>query len=94
MGGRHRWSLVLAAGMLISASLSVDAADLNRHPGPPPAVAVAPRPCRMVPMPEMTISGQDVARYRPTWVCVSRGLYADSLGPPPPQPERPWWFWW
>ncbi|MGO9132952.1 MAG: hypothetical protein ACLP8A_02730 [Methylovirgula sp.] len=77
--------------------MSVDAADLDRRSGPPPgppAVAVAPRPCRMVPMPEMTISGQDVARYRPTWVCVSRGLYADSLGPPPPRPERPWFFWW
>ncbi|MBO0733769.1 MAG: hypothetical protein J2P49_05510 [Methylocapsa sp.] len=34
--------------------------------------------CRIVPMPEADLYG-DTARFRPTAVCQSRGLYADSV---------------
>jgi hypothetical protein len=59
------------------------------RPLPPPLVVAQPR-CLIVPQPQNDISGQDVIRFRPTWVCFSRGLLADRL-PPPPPPVRPWW---
>ncbi|SFK32858.1 hypothetical protein [Methylocapsa palsarum] len=37
--------------------------------------------CRIVPNPQLDLVG-DTARFRPTAVCLSRGLYADSLGFP------------
>jgi hypothetical protein len=37
--------------------------------------------CRIIPNPQLDLVG-DTARFRPTAVCLSRGLYADSLGFP------------
>ncbi|MCI0466271.1 MAG: hypothetical protein L0Y57_04595 [Beijerinckiaceae bacterium] len=69
-----------------------DAADLAPGPAwaPPPGggpiaygyggyfePVLDPR-CRIVPMPEASLYG-DTARLRPTAVCQSRGLYADSV---------------
>jgi hypothetical protein len=34
--------------------------------------------CRIVPQPEANLYG-DTARFRPTAVCQSRGLYVDSV---------------
>lgn len=52
--------------------------------GPPPGPyvydAVDAR-CRIIPVPQLDLVG-DTARFRPTAVCQSRGLYADSLGFP------------
>ncbi len=67
------------------------AADLGPGPGPayPPAVEIYgpvygyfnpvldPR-CRIVPQPQLNLYG-DTARFRPTAVCQSRGLYTDSV---------------
>jgi hypothetical protein len=68
------------------------AADLRLGPGAPPAIADGamahgyagffyptrdPR-CRIVPMPEASLYGE-TARLRPTAVCQSQGLYADSV---------------
>lgn len=71
------------------------AADLER-PGTGRRLAARPltiiqNPCRIVMMPESNLTG-DTTRFRPTRVCVSRGLYADTMPPPPPLP-RPWWWW-
>lgn len=66
------------------------AADLTRRAAPPPAIVESP--CRLVPQPQTNLAGDDVVRFRRSWVCVSRGLYADRL-PPPPPPNRPWWWW-
>ncbi len=66
------------------------AADLTRPAAPPPAIAQ--NPCQLVPLPQTNLAGNDVVRFRRSWVCVSRGLYADRL-PPPPPPDRPWWWW-
>ncbi|WGJ13687.1 hypothetical protein QEV83_13455 [Methylocapsa sp. D3K7] len=67
------------------------AADLGPGPGPgfAPAVEIYgpvygyfnpvldPR-CRIVPQPQLNLYG-DTARFRPTAVCQSRGLYTDSV---------------
>jgi hypothetical protein len=62
-----------------------DPADLG--PGPAPVLdggvvaygyAGFFYPTRIVPMPEASLYG-DTARLRPTAVCQSRGLYADSV---------------
>ena len=67
------------------------AADLAPPPGPPlgPAVEIVgpvsgyfnpmydPR-CRIVPQPQANLYG-DTARFRPTAVCQSRGLYTDFV---------------
>jgi hypothetical protein len=75
-------SLALAA--LVRSSCA-DAADLG--PGPAPVLdggvvaygyAGFFYPTRIVPMPEASLYG-DTARLRPTAVCQSRGLYADSV---------------
>jgi hypothetical protein len=34
--------------------------------------------CRIVPQPEASLYGE-TARFRPTAICQSRGLYADSV---------------
>ena len=67
------------------------AADLAPRPGPDlvPAVEIAGPPygyfnpildprCRIVPMPQANLYG-DTARFRPTAVCQSRGMYEDSV---------------
>jgi hypothetical protein len=41
------------------------------------------RGCRLIPQPQLNMWGE-AAFYRPSWVCMSRGLYADTLPPPPP----------
>ena len=89
------------------AGIAASAGDLRGHAEPPaiadppvisgpPGIAgpsvIAGPPCRFVPRPETDIFGV-VVRFRPTWVCVSRGLYADRLPPPPPRRRRPWWGW-
>jgi hypothetical protein len=62
------------------------AADLAPRPGPDlvPAVEIGyfnpvldPR-CRIVPMPQANLYG-DTARFRPTAVCQSRGMYEYSV---------------
>ncbi len=63
-------------------AFAAHAADLT---APPPAAygyvgvvpAVDPR-CRIIPQPQANLYG-DTARFRPTLVCLSRGLYADSM---------------
>lgn len=98
MGQGRAFFFLAAAGLFGLAASAACAADLDRGPpGPPPPpqarVAAAP-PCKLVPMPQMNLEGDDVNSFRPTWICVSRGLYADTLPPPPPRPQRPWFFWW
>lgn len=83
------WCLALAAGPDSGFALAADLA-----PGPawaPPwgggpfatgygsdvEPVLDPR-CRIVPMPEASLYGE-TARLRPTAVCQSRGLYADSV---------------
>jgi hypothetical protein len=44
-----------------------------------PFSAIDPR-CRLVPQPETNLFGT-VTRYRPMLVCLSRGIYADTLPP-------------
>lgn len=83
------WSIGLAAG----AGLGIaQAADLVPGPGPffgpPPMEWIGPvygyfdpvmdPRCRIVPMPQANLYG-DTARFRPTAVCQSRGLYVDSV---------------
>jgi hypothetical protein len=85
---------VRACGIVLAAALSQPAcaADLA---GPPMQGAVPeavpplaygygafnpfsdPR-CRIVPMPELSLYGE-TARFRPTAVCQSRGVYADTV---------------
>ena len=43
---------------------------------------VARHDCRRIPQPQTDLWGQ-VVTYLPTWVCQSRGLYADTFDPPP-----------
>lgn len=72
---------ILAAARFYEAS----AADLDgpwRRYGPPPppagfVVGVDAR-CRIIPQPQLDLVGE-TARFRPQAVCLSRGLYADSL---------------
>lgn len=84
-------SIVCAACPAGAGSDAAHAADFAA--GPPqdlvPAVDIAgpvygyfnpvldPR-CRIVPMPQLNLYG-DTARFRPTAVCQSRGLYTDSV---------------
>jgi hypothetical protein len=82
------WSVTFVAGADITVA---HAADLAPGPAPSmvPAVEIVgpvygyfnpvidPR-CRIVPQPEANLYG-DTARFRPTAVCQSRGLYADSV---------------
>jgi hypothetical protein len=75
------------------ASGTAKAADLL-GPAPPQAFqegngefVPAQRACRLVPHPQLDLWGQ-VTSYVPTWVCASRGIYADTFYPPlPPRPH-------
>jgi hypothetical protein len=86
--------LLLAAGLISAAR----AADLWPGPGggygpgsangdgrgyasSPQVYDAVDARCRIVPNPQLDLVG-DTARFRPTAVCLSRGLYADSLGFP------------
>jgi hypothetical protein len=42
--------------------------------------------CRLIPQPHLNLWGETTS-FIPTWVCVSRGLYADTFPPPPPPPK-------
>jgi len=81
------WSAGLAAAGVATAH----AADRAPRPGPDfvPAGVMAGPPygyfnpvvdprCRIVPMPQANLVG-DTARFRPTAICQSRGLYEDSV---------------
>jgi hypothetical protein len=85
----------MTAGLL-GANQQARAADLDEsyppRPGPSspgPAVIAGvsggrvldPR-CRVVPQPEVNLYG-DTTRFRPTLICMSRGMVADSFGPYP-----------
>lgn len=85
-------ALVSSAAFAAAAhSDAARAADLTLGPGQDfvPAVEITgpvygyfnpvfdPR-CRIVPMPQANLYG-DTVRFRPTAVCQSRGLYADSV---------------
>jgi hypothetical protein len=87
------WVRRAARGLVAVAGCGcAHAADLAPGPGFPGAFAAAPPAyghpgffyptvdprCRIVPMPEASLYG-DTARLRPTAVCQSRGLYADSV---------------
>lgn len=94
--GATAWAtLALAALALAAPGLTgARAADLGYAPySPPPessraaapdfAAALDPR-CTVVAMPQADLYG-DTARFRPTAICQSRGLYTDSVifpGPP------------
>jgi len=78
------WSVTFVAAAVIGIAHAADLA-----PGPEPAVEIAGPPtgyfnpvldprCRIVPQPELNLYG-DTARFRPTAVCQSRGLYTDSV---------------
>ncbi len=73
---------------LLLTGSGAQAADLGRNgppgwPGPyPGSVAVIPPRCVVVPQPQMNLYN-DVAWYRPIWVCASRGVSADTLWPYP-----------
>ncbi|HET6375808.1 MAG TPA: hypothetical protein VFF88_07140 [Methylocella sp.] len=84
--------LGLAAAAMASAG-AAEAADLSSPPmgGPPQDYAFMPAPngyggfnplfdprCRIVPQPQASLYGE-TARFLPTAVCQSRGLYADSV---------------
>ncbi len=66
--------------------LSADYDEAYRAPRPPHVIAgegqgrawIDPR-CRIVPMPEANLF-LDTTRFRPTLVCMSRGMIADSFG--------------
>jgi hypothetical protein len=86
--GALLWSVSLVAGAGIDMA---HAADLAPRPGPDlvPAVEMAGPPygyfnpvldprCRIIPVPQANLVG-DTARFRPTAVCQSRGLYEDSV---------------
>jgi hypothetical protein len=45
--------------------------------------------CRLMPEPQLNMWGE-ATLYQPTWVCVSRGLYADTF--PPRRPPKQGWF--
>ncbi len=79
----------LAAIGLSLLALPSWAADYDQAYAYGPPRAVAPRArfaldprCRMIPQPELNLYG-DTTRFRPTIVCMSRGLLADSFGPYP-----------
>jgi hypothetical protein len=86
-------SFIGGAGVALAVgwgAMPAQAADLDRAwrgYAPPPReifydVGVDSR-CRIIPAPELNLVG-DTARFRPQAVCLSRGLYVDSLGYPEP----------
>jgi hypothetical protein len=81
---------ITAAGLLLTLQ-HAHAADLDRAYRPPREPYVAggiqgaqiddPR-CRVILQPEANLYG-DTTRFRPTLVCMSRGIYADFYKPYP-----------
>lgn len=79
----------LGVAVFLAGIGAAHAADLGPGPAYPPAVEIYgpvygyfnpvldPR-CRIVPQPQLNLYG-DTARFRPTAVCQSRGLYTDSV---------------
>jgi hypothetical protein len=77
----------ISSTLAAASSPAACAADLT-EPGPraimpPPYVYGGFNPifdprCRIVPQPEASLYGE-TARFRPTAICQSRGLYADSV---------------
>jgi hypothetical protein len=84
VGVLERCGSVLAALALLASS-PTRAADYDQGYAQP---RVAARPflldprCRIIPQPELNLYG-DTARFRPTIICMSRGILADSFGPYP-----------
>lgn len=71
-------SLVFA---IVSAGSSTWAADLDRGVAGPSVIQGAGYgACRLVPEPQFNLHG-DVTRFRPIFVCASRGVYADTFWP-------------
>ncbi|MHB8885116.1 MAG: hypothetical protein ACYC5H_08495 [Methylovirgula sp.] len=79
-----------ALGRAAAADLEPPRPEVGRRVAARP-LTIIQNPCRIVMMPESNLTG-DTTRFRPTRVCVSRGLYADTMPPPPPL-QRPWWWW-
>jgi hypothetical protein len=90
--GSRAYAFLCNAAFITGAGIGgAQAADLGPWPGPAfePAVEIYgpvygyfnpgldPR-CRIVPQPQANLYG-DTARFRPTAVCQSRGLYTDSV---------------
>jgi len=80
---------ITAAGLLLILS-HAHAADLDSLYKPPrgpaviagvPEAPIEPR-CRVIEQPEANLFG-DTTRFRPTVVCMSRGIYADTYKPYP-----------
>lgn len=78
------------AGLAAPAALAADLGPGGGYGYGPPAGGYVPggviydavdARCRIIPNPQLDLVG-DTARFRPTAVCLSRGLYADSLGFP------------
>jgi hypothetical protein len=84
VGITGRCGLLLAAFALMASSPGL-AADYDQAYAEPRAAGrpflLDPR-CRIIPQPELNLYG-DTARFRPTMICMSRGLFADSFGPYP-----------
>jgi hypothetical protein len=86
--GSRACACLCIAGFSVGSD-TAHAADLGPGPAYPPAVEIYgpvygyfnpvldPR-CRIVPQPQLNLYG-DTARFRPTAVCQSRGLYTDSV---------------
>lgn len=86
--GSRTWACLCIAGFSAGNEVA-HAADLGPGPAFAPAVEIYgpvygyfnpvldPR-CRIVPQPQLNLYG-DTARFRPTAVCQSRGLYTDSV---------------
>lgn len=101
---RHRIRGAIASCAILCCALTgtiARAADLDR-PALPPSPQRQPGPwayqdegafipahhgCRLVPQPQLNLFG-DTTSFQPMWVCVSRGLYADTFPPPPPTAPR------
>jgi hypothetical protein len=87
----------------IQTSVGVSAADLDQPWAPPKRQRAELYPqdhgefipahhgCRLIPEPQLNMWGE-VTLYQPTWICTSRGLYADTF--PPRPPNRGWFGLW
>ncbi len=74
---------------------AAQAADLDHRYYPPPRASAGDLPpppgCRLRAQPQMNLYNE-VTRFGVQWVCISRGVYADSFWPyPPPYWARPRW---
>ncbi len=79
-------TLAFAGTALPLASVPSQAADVDGAPAPRRNAAARPYVldprCRIVPQPELSLYGE-TARFRPTMICMSRGIFADSFAPYP-----------